>query len=332
MGSTKLPPRNPTAYFGIKETNPPQLYFRDRAPTSTDARPYDPGDIWIDNVSDDIYMLIRKARDVGVWQDMGGVPGDVDSLTADVGGAVFSDTADNINIFGTTAQGIDTSGNPGTNTVTITAADATETQKGVLETSTDAESIAGTANDKAVVPSSLASKLGAQTQYAIPYGETTANAFSWVGPLSSGQVVIGDTGNAPAASTLTPGAGIAILNGAGTITISTTGSGLAWVEVVAGAQAMAVATAYGANNAGGVAFTLPVIAGSGTVMEIVGMQGLWSLSQNAGQQVHVGSNSTTIGGAGSLTALDAGDCIVLRCIVANTEWRVQSMIGNLTII
>lgn len=43
------------------------------------------------------------------------------------------------------------------------------------------------------------------------------------GPLTNGQLVIGATGGAPQAKTLTAGTNIAIANGAGTITISTTG-------------------------------------------------------------------------------------------------------------
>ncbi|TCU67440.1 hypothetical protein EDE08_11014 [Bradyrhizobium sp. R2.2-H] len=50
-----------------------------------------------------------------------------------------------------------------------------------------------------------------------------------VGPLTDGQLVIGSTGAAPQAHTLTPGSGIVITNGPGNITISTVpggGSGL----------------------------------------------------------------------------------------------------------
>ena len=149
---------------------------------------------------------------------------------------------------------------------------------------------------------------------------------------ADGELIIGDTGGVPVISTLTAGVGIGITNGAGSITISGSGSGLAWVEVVAAAQAMAVATAYGANRAGGVTFTLPAAAAAGTVMEIVGIQGLWALAQNAGQTVHVGAFSTTAGAGGSLTATNAGDCIAIRCITANTDFRVQSLVGNITIV
>lgn len=50
-----------------------------------------------------------------------------------------------------------------------------------------------------------------------------SGGFAGVGPLTDGQVVVGATGTAPQAQTLTPGAGIAITNAPGSITIAATG-------------------------------------------------------------------------------------------------------------
>ncbi|MGO7532792.1 hypothetical protein [Rhizobium leguminosarum] len=47
--------------------------------------------------------------------------------------------------------------------------------------------------------------------------------FAAVGPLSDGQLLIGATGTAPSAATLTAGSGIAITNSPGAISLSTTG-------------------------------------------------------------------------------------------------------------
>src|ERR1700733_1125474 len=44
-----------------------------------------------------------------------------------------------------------------------------------------------------------------------------------VGPLTNGQLIIGSTGAAPQAQTLTAGTGISITNGAGSVTVSATG-------------------------------------------------------------------------------------------------------------
>jgi len=153
-----------------------------------------------------------------------------------------------------------------------------------------------------------------------------------VGAMTDGEIAIGSTGVAPVAATITAGAGISIVTGAGAITVSATGSGLAWVEVTAATQAMAVATAYGSNRGGGITFTLPVTAAAGTVMEIVGMAGLAVIAQNAGQQIHFGAVSTTGGVEGSATMTNAHDCVVLRCTVADTEWVDQSVYGNWAIV
>lgn len=47
----------------------------------------------------------------------------------------------------------------------------------------------------------------------------------WKGPLTNGQIIIGSTGAAPVASTLTAGSNVTITNSAGAVTISATGSG-----------------------------------------------------------------------------------------------------------
>lgn len=58
---------------------------------------------------------------------------------------------------------------------------------------------------------------------ALQYNAGSGN-FGGVGPLASGQIVIGSAGNAPQAANLTAGSGIAITNGAGSISISATGA------------------------------------------------------------------------------------------------------------
>jgi hypothetical protein len=89
--------------------------------------------------------------------------------------------------------------------------------------------------------------------------------------------------------------------------------------------------AYCANRGGGVVFTLPVSAAIGTQFEIVGKAGLWAINQNNGQTIYFGDINTTTGVAGALTATDKGDCVKLRCITANSDYRVVSSIGNISV-
>ena len=161
---------------------------------------------------------------------------------------------------------------------------------------------------------------------------TTTGALAAL-TLTSGQLVIGGT-TTPAAATLSAGSGISISNGNNSITIASTGSGMAWVDVTGASQTVAANTGYLSNNAGAVAFTLPASSTVGDVFEIVGVQGSWSLAQSANQQVKFGSSATTLGAGGSLASTNAGDCI--RLVATNTGassvWRVASSIGNITIV
>lgn len=120
-------------------------------------------------------------------------------------------------------------------------------------------------------------------------------------------------------------------DGAGNLSLQPAGS-TSWEVITDATKTLAVNAAYGANRAGGVAFTLPATAASGAVIEIVGMQGNWSIAQNAGQTIHMGNLDTTAGAGGSLTATDDNDCIVLRCTVANTDFVARNWTGNITVV
>ena len=58
--------------------------------------------------------------------------------------------------------------------------------------------------------------------HSIEYKSSSPGGFGGAGPLANGQLVIGATGSAPQAQTLTAGSGIAISNTAGGITIAAT--------------------------------------------------------------------------------------------------------------
>ena len=60
------------------------------------------------------------------------------------------------------------------------------------------------------------------TNSVIISGATTTAALSGVGPLTDGQLLIGATGGAPAAATITQGAGITVTNASHSITIAAT--------------------------------------------------------------------------------------------------------------
>jgi len=160
-----------------------------------------------------------------------------------------------------------------------------------------------------------------------------SNAVSSVGPLTNGQLLIGSTGVAPVAASLTAGSGITITPGAGSITIAAAGFA-AWVVVTTTSQAIAVGSSeYFANNAALVTFTLPATSSVGDTIRISGMgAGGWKIAQNASQQIFFGNTATTAGTGGSLASTLQYDTIYLVANVANTSWVVQSAIGNITVV
>jgi hypothetical protein len=144
--------------------------------------------------------------------------------------------------------------------------------------------------------------------------------------MTNGQIIIGTTSGTPAAATLSAGTGISISNGAGSVTISATGSG-SWVNQASSSVTMATDTGYLINNGASlVTLTLPTTSAIGDFVEITGFSaGGWTIAQASSQLIHIGNVVTTTGTGGSLASTNQYDCVRLRCLVANTTWTVVSM-------
>ena len=150
---------------------------------------------------------------------------------------------------------------------------------------------------------------------------------------TDGQLLIGATASPNIrVATLTAGAGISIMNGAGSITITNTGSAFPWTEVTINTS-LAVNTGYISNGGALLTHTLPGTAAIGDVIEILGKgAGLFKIAQPASVTVHFGGTSTTTGVGGSLTSLNQYDTITLKCLIANTDWSVTSASSNFTVV
>lgn len=121
---------------------------------------------------------------------------------------------------------------------------------------------------------------------------------------------------------------------AGNTTYSLAGGGaFAWNDVTGATQTIVAQNGYVTDRGGGVAYTLPASGTFGDMFIITGKSGLWTLAQNANQQITFGSASSTVGITGSLAATNAGDTITCVCTTAgaSTVWRVVSSIGNITV-
>lgn len=191
----------------------------------------------------------------------------------------------------------------------------------------------GTANQLAYYATTGTAVSGLTSANSATLVTNASGVPAWTGSMTNGQILIGSTGATPVLATLTAGAGISIANAAGSITISGTGSGIGWTEVTGTTQAMAQDQGYVSNNAAQVVFTLPVTASFGTVINLVGKgAGGWKIAQNAGQNIQLGSSSSTVGVTGYIESTNRYDSIELLCTTANTTWTVLGgPQGNITV-
>lgn len=236
------------------------------------------------------------------------------SLTASAGGVVWTDSSKMNVLAGTaTASQMLQSGNAATPAWSTATWPATTTVNQILYASSS--NVVG----------------GLSTTNSAVMATTSGGAPQWLA-LTDGQVAIGSSTGAPLAATLTAGTNISVTNGHNTITIAATGAGgFVWTDVTGTSQTMAANNGYIADNASLVTLTLPTTSAQGTIIEISGNgAGGWTVAQNSGQAIKFGSVTTTTGTGGSLSSSNRYDAIKLLCTVANTQWNVQSSVGNIT--
>lgn len=178
--------------------------------------------------------------------------------------------------------------------------------------------------------STLTISLVGTTNHALQVGNASGSLTS-LAVAANGQIPIGSVGANPVIANITPGVGISIANGPGSITITALAGGFAWTEVPAPGVTMTINSGYIANDVILVTLTLPAVAAQGSIIRVVVKNtGLVSIAQNAGQVLFFGTLSTTPGVGGSLTANANHDAIEILCITANTDWMVLSSQGNWT--
>lgn len=161
-------------------------------------------------------------------------------------------------------------------------------------------------------------------------GGTTVSAST----LANGQLLIGNTGNAPSVATLTAGTGISITNAAGSITIDSTAGSRSWTSVSSSTQALVSTGGYLCNNGATlITFTLPSTASStfGDSIIIIGYSaGGWRVNQNASQQIIFGNNFSTAGTSGFLASGNQYDNVQLvfgGTLGGNGTWFVVDCVS-----
>jgi hypothetical protein len=120
--------------------------------------------------------------------------------------------------------------------------------------------------------------------------------------------------------------------GTNTLTITTSGGGLAWSVVVIN-TAMAPNDGYIVNGVGLVQLLLPAVSAVGDIIRVCGITAAgWQITQNAGQQIQFGNQLTTAGVGGSLSSTLSGDGVEMVCASANTGWVILSGVGNINVV
>lgn len=107
-----------------------------------------------------------------------------------------------------------------------------------------------------------------------------------------------------------------------------------WIVEPGFTVSMVANTGYIADAIGApLVAALPTSINTGEIVRIAGVgSGGWSISQMAGQQIHFGNQSTTLGAAGSISSTNEHDCIELLCISDDTTFIVLGAVGNLMVV
>jgi hypothetical protein len=107
-----------------------------------------------------------------------------------------------------------------------------------------------------------------------------------------------------------------------TIKFDSSTSGFSWVVVTSADNPITLESDHGYICKGAVAvqFQLPAAATVGMTFRILGYNALWSISQNANQQIILGIATSTAGVSGGIQANTVSDSIECTCVTANLEW------------
>lgn len=197
------------------------------------------------------------------------------------------------------------------------------------------------ANGRVVITNNLTVSAGTVvlTPLAVP-ATTGTVTISPTGQLSrindpavNGQLLISSVAGAPTWANLTAGAGITITPGANSITLSAVvPGGFVWSAVVGNTISLAAANGYILTNGALTTATLPLTCAVGQLIQLCGTgAGLFTIAQNAGQQIYLGNISSTSGVLGGVSSTRQYDSLELLCTTANTTFVVLSSVGNFTL-
>lgn len=348
-----------TLTYPATNTFPGPRWQDRRDPTSGDFKNFTISTIWINTINQSAWIMVDKTATSGTWIKAATVATGISTITGDAGGAVGPDGANNINLL--TGPGLTTTGNPGTNTVTITldgggqaidqvnvdanTAPGTDpvvpTASGEI-TVTGAQVAAGAVGANVIRTDSLAANtytIEIQRSTSAAAADSTkngvshfdsarftvdANAFVSLNGAGVGETITGDSGGA-----LSPTAGNwNILGRSGSKTagaVSTLTVRSPPYADQAGSTTVTLNSGSFATNA--ITLTTPASAGlaDGDLLEFVATNGVLVVQLAATQVAHIGSIATTA--AGTITGTATGDSLSLRYQASTNDWWATSVIG-----
>lgn len=110
------------------------------------------------------------------------------------------------------------------------------------------------------------------------------------------------------------------------------GGGVIW-NVASSNTSLLNANGYIAVSASPISFTLPLTASIGDTYDIVNFgTGGFTITQNAGQTIYFGTQTTTTGASGSCSTIAFGDVVKLLCVNDDLDFMIISSVGNLNLI
>jgi trimeric autotransporter adhesin len=270
--------------------------------------------------------------------------GFVKTLTGNSGGAI-APVANNINTVGTGSITIAGAGSTlttqltgltnhavqvGAGTATLTQVGPTANTGAVLQNNNGADPSYSTATypstttiNQILYSSAANTVTGLATANRAVLTTTSAGVPVVTALATDGQLIIGSTAGAPAAATLTAGAGISITNASNSITIAASGAGLTWSVKSASFNA---AISNGYFITGNATATLPASPSIGDTIAFF-VQGAFTvtITGNTGQAIQIASNLSSAAGTQANTA--TGDSCTLVYDSTNTQWNAVSFVG-----
>lgn len=106
-----------------------------------------------------------------------------------------------------------------------------------------------------------------------------------------------------------------------------------WISLSSASALLTVNTAYITNRPSLIMLELPVNSSVGDRIKILNIgAGFWQLAQNTGQNIQLGNRVTTTGAGGYIASTAIGDSIELVCVIQNSMWFVEYVIGNISFV